>query len=267
VLEHPDWVTRAEKAFAFVCEKLGDGDKLFHTYREGRRQFAGFAEDYANMARAALLLFEATRKKKYLDRAAAWTKVLNEEFWDIAQGGYGMSPPGVEPVQVKIRTAIDGQTPAANGTMLEVLCRLYYLTGDKEYNERVNALLSAFAGDIVNNALQMPTFLNGTEFCMNALQIVIIGPPGDTRTLDLISATLGRSIPNRILTVIEPGEELPVKHPAHGKTMQNGQPTAYICRGAICSSPVSNAISLSQALQMPSQEQGAVQAAAAPKRY
>jgi uncharacterized protein YyaL (SSP411 family) len=267
VVERANWLAAAEKAFAFVCEKLGDGDKLYHSYRNGRRQIDGFAEDYANMARAALLLFEATRKKEYLERAKAWTNVLNEEFWDIAQGGYGMSPPNIEPIRVKIRSAIDGQAPSANGIMLEVLGRLYYLTGDKAYNERVNALLRAFAGDIPNTFLQMATFLNGFEFCLNALQIVIIGETTDTRTYDLVNAVLGRSIPNRILTVIEPNEELPEHHPAHGKTMQNGQPTAYICRGTLCSSPVTNAITLSQTLQMPSQQQGAVQAAAAPKRY
>jgi hypothetical protein len=48
--------------------------------------------------------------------------------------------------------------------------------------------------------------------------------------------------------------------------MQNGQPTAYICRGNICSSPVTSAVTLSQALQMPNTNQGAVQAAIAPRR-
>ena len=267
VMERSEWVERAEKAFAFICEKLGDGDKLFHSYRAGKRQIPGFADDYANMARAALLLFEATRNRNYLERAAAWTKVLNEEFWDIAQGGYGVSQPGDEPIQVKIRSAIDAQTPSPNGTMLEVLGRLYYLTGDKAYNDRINALLHAFAGDLLNVYMQMPTYLNGIEFCMNALQIVIVGVPDDTRTLDLLGAVLGRSVPNRILTVVPPDEQLPSNHPAHGKTMHNGQPTAYVCRGTVCSSPVTNAITLSQALQMPSQEQGAVQAATAPKRY
>ncbi|MEE8438462.1 MAG: thioredoxin domain-containing protein [Micropepsaceae bacterium] len=267
VLGRPEWVKLAEKAFAFVCEKLGDGDKLFHTYRAGKRQHPGFADDYANMARAALRLYETTHEKRYLDRAVAWTRVLNEDFWDLGLGGYVFSPKRDEQRHVKIRSANDNVTPSANGTMLEVLVRLYYATGDKTYNETLNALINAFAGDLQNSHLQMATFLNGIEFCMNALQIVIVGPPADPRTLDLVNAVLGRSVPNKIVTVIPPDEELPELHPARGKKMENGEPTAYICRANLCSAPVTSAVNLSQALLMPAQEQGAVQAAAAPRRF
>jgi uncharacterized protein YyaL (SSP411 family) len=267
VLEHSDWVTRAEKAFAFVCEKLGEGDKLFHTYRAGKRQHPGFSDDYAHMARAALHLYETTQEKKYLERAIAWTRVLNEEFWDLTLGGYKFSPQRDEPVHVKIRSANDNQTPAANGVMLEVLARLYYATGEKGYNETLNALMNAFAGDLPNGHLHMPTFVNGIEFCMNALQIVIVGERADPRTLDLLHAILGRSVPNKITTIISPNEDLPELHPARGKKMENGQPTAYLCRAHVCSAPITSAVTLSQALQMPAQEQGAVQAGVAPRRF
>jgi uncharacterized protein len=37
----------------------------------------------------------------------------------------------------------------------------------------------------------------------------------------------------------------------HGKTMENGQPTAYICQRGACSPPVTNPVTLSQMLQLP----------------
>jgi uncharacterized protein YyaL (SSP411 family) len=110
----------------------------------------------------------------------------------------------------------------------------------------------------------MPTFLSGYEFCAVAVQIVIVGPSGDPRTLDLVNAVLGRSLPNRILTVIEPDASLPEAHPAKGKTMQNGQPTAYICQGRTCSSPVTSAVTLSQVLQLPQAARSPVQNAVMP---
>jgi hypothetical protein len=266
-LQHTQWITAAEKAFAFVCEKLGDGDRLFHTYRAGKRQHSGFSDDYAHMARAALHLYESTQNRSYLERAIAWTRLLNEEFWDLGLGGYVFSQKREEPVHVKIRSANDNQTPAANAVMLEVLARLYYATGEKSYNETLSSLINAFAGDIQSGYLQMASFVNGIEFCMGALQIVIVGPKADPRTLDLVNAILGRSVPNKITTMISPDEALPDRHPAHGKKMENGAPTAYICRGNICSAPVTSAVTLSQILQMPAQEQGTVQAAAVPRRF
>ena len=62
-----------------------------HSYREGQRQYPAYADGYANMARAALALWEATGERDYLERAIAWTKVLDEQFWDIVQGGYVFS--------------------------------------------------------------------------------------------------------------------------------------------------------------------------------
>jgi uncharacterized protein YyaL (SSP411 family) len=267
VMQRSEWVNIAEKAFAFICEKLGEGDKLYHTYRAGKRQHVAFSDDYAHMARAALHLFETTEEKKYLERAIAWTRVLNEEYWDLTLGGYVLAPPGNEPVHVKIRTASDNPTPAANAVMLEVLARLYYATGDKSYNDTLNSLINAFAADIQHGYMQMPSFVNGIEFCMNALQIVIVGQKADSRTLDLLNAVLGRSVPNKITTIISPDEELPNLHPAYGKKMESGAPTAYICRGNVCSAPITSAVTLSQILQMPAQEQGTVQAAVTPRRF
>jgi uncharacterized protein YyaL (SSP411 family) len=51
--------------------------------------------------------------------------------------------------------------------------------------------------------------------------------------------------------VVDPAEELPEGHPARGKTMENGQPTAYICQHQNCSAPIANPVTLSQVLQLP----------------
>ena len=246
-----DWLDAASAAFAFVLQRLSERDELYHTYRAGKRQHSGFSDDYANMARAALCLWEATGKDEYLERAKTWTKILNEKFWDPRHGGYMFSLQRDEPVNVRIRTAFDAQSPSSNGIMLEVLGWLYFATGDTQYSERINGLTGAFAGDVANAYMQMPTFLLGFEFCQAAIQIVVFGPNDDSRTHDLIGAALGRGLPHRVLINVAPGDALPQHHPAYGKTMQNGQPTAYICQNRVCSAPVTSPVTLSQVLQLP----------------
>jgi uncharacterized protein YyaL (SSP411 family) len=51
--------------------------------------------------------------------------------------------------------------------------------------------------------------------------------------------------------VVDPSDALPEGHPAFGKTMENGQPTAYICQHQNCSAPIANPVTLSQVLQLP----------------
>jgi uncharacterized protein YyaL (SSP411 family) len=251
VFDRKDWIDAARAAFQFVCDRLGEGDRLFHSYRAGKKQHPAFADGYANMARAALALWEATQERKYLERAIAWTRTLDQEFWDVVQGGYVYSKNPDVPEQVRTRTAFDAQAPSGNGVMIGVHGRLFYATVDQAYAERANTLIQAFAGDVASNYMQMSTYLNNFEFCTSCIEIVVYGPPGDARTQDLVKAVQGRSLPNRLLLIVAPGETLPPGHPAEGKTMQEGLPTVYVCGGMVCSPPITSAAVLSHVLQLP----------------
>jgi uncharacterized protein YyaL (SSP411 family) len=43
---------------------------------------AGIADDYAEMARAALALREITGDNRFLAQARAWTGTMNSHFWN-----------------------------------------------------------------------------------------------------------------------------------------------------------------------------------------
>jgi len=249
---NPAWVLAAEQAFAFIVKALADGDRLFHSWRDGKRGHMGFADDYAHMARAALALWEATGKKEYLDRAKKWTMVLNEFFWDAAGSGYFQTAADDSPLIHRVRTVFDQASACANGVMVGALAKLFLATGDSAHRERAGNIVGAFAGDLPRSFLAMGSYLNGLETLLVGLQIVIMGARDNPKTQELVTAVLGRSLPNRMLVVVAPGEELPEGHPARGKQMENGQPTAYVCQHQNCSAPIANAVTLSQVLQLPS---------------
>jgi uncharacterized protein YyaL (SSP411 family) len=245
------WTDVAVKAFDFIVANLGEGDRLYHSWRDGKRGHMGFSDDYAHMARAALTLWEATGEARYLERAKAWSNVLNAMFWDMQNGGFFTTAADDEPLMLRARSAVDQAQPCANGTMVHVLARLYLITGDPAWRERSNALVQAFSTEIARNYMGIGTYINGLEVITHSLQIVIIGPRDSTATHELVGAVLGRSLPTKTLIIIEPGQHLPDSHPAYGKTMQNGQPTAYICQHMSCGAPITSAATLSQKLQLP----------------
>ena len=72
--------------------------------------------------------------------------------------------------------------------------------------------------------------------------MVIIGPRDHPETRALLRAVHHTYLPNRTLTVSDPGraDAAPVPEAARGKPMQNGRPTAYVCRGFTCSAPVTD---------------------------
>jgi uncharacterized protein YyaL (SSP411 family) len=255
-LRRPEWVKLAVGAFEFIQKVSGDGDRLYHSWRNGKRGNVGFSDDYAQMCRAALALWEATRDRRYLERAQAWTHVLNEHFWDTQNGGYFHTSDESEPLIIRVRNVFDQSMPSANGAMLSVLSKLHFATSDSGHRDRANALIQAFSGEINRGYISMGGYLNGIETAITGLQVIIVGENANPKTQELVNAVLGRSLPNKLLMVVEPSESLPQDHPAFGKTMQNGQPTAYVCQRSTCSAPISNPVTLSQVLQLPSRPQG-----------
>ena len=256
VLRNGNWTTAAMRAVEFIESALGDGDRLYHSWRNGTRHHTGFADDYAAMARAAFTLWEATGDRRFLARAQSWVQVLNEHFWDAQNGGYFYTAGDSDPLIARTRVIFDHATPGANGVMVGLLSRLHFATSDDAYRDRANALIQAFAGEVPRAWLSMSTYLNGLEVAMTALQIVIVGPLDNAKTHELANAVLGRSLPCRTLIVVDPRDSLPAGHPAQGKTMQNGQPTAYVCQRMTCSAPITNPVTLSQVLQLPARPQG-----------
>jgi uncharacterized protein YyaL (SSP411 family) len=254
---NPAWIVAAQKAFAFITKELAEGDRLYHSYAAGKKGHIGFAEDYAQMARAALNLYEATSDASYLDYAKRWTAVLNEFFWDVAQGGYCQTAIDDEPLIQRVRTVFDQASHSANGIMISVLTKLFLATGDAAHRDRAGNIVGAFAGEVGRSFLAMGTYLNGLETLITGLQIVIVGPRDNQKTRELVTAVLGRSLPNRFLLLVDPSDALPEGHPAFGKTMENGQPTAYICQHQNCSAPIANPVTLSQVLQLPPRPQQA----------
>lgn len=256
VFRNTAWTTAAIRAFDFVVKVLGEGDRLYHSWRNGKRQHTGFADDYAQMTRAALALWESTNDKRFLEHAQSWVRVLNEHFWDMQNGGYFSTPDDADPLIVRPRIIFDQSVPCANGTMISLLAKLHFATSDAGYRERANALIQAFAGELPRAYTSMGSYLNGLETVLIGLQVVIIGPLTNPKTHELVSAVMGRSLPNKTLLLVDPNDKLPEDHPAHGKTMEGGVPTAYVCQRMTCSAPISNPVTLSQVLQLPPRVQG-----------
>ena len=53
-----------------------------------------------------------------------------------------------------------------------------------------------------------------------------------------------RSLPNKIVRRVSPGQELPPDHPAAGKGLVDGKPALYVCRDMTCRAPVTDPAAL-----------------------
>jgi len=243
-LSRTDWLALARDAFAFVLGAMSGGDRLAHAWRAGVKRHPAVIDDYANMARAALALFEATGEPLYLEQAETWVAVADRHYWDGAGGGYFFAADDTEALIVRAKTALDNPNPAGNGVMVGVLARLYFLTGKATYRERAGAIVAAFAGDVERQVFGFAALINANELLWRGLQIVIRGRRNDADTEALLRAIAGVSLPNKVLMVVPPEVALPADHPAAGKGQIGGRATVYVCEGPVCSPPLVDAAAL-----------------------
>ena len=251
VFDEPTWIAAARTAFDFVVSAMGDGDRLRHSYRDGRAKHMAMLDDYANMARAALVLYEITGKPDYLVRAEAWVNVADEHYWDGQHGGYFFTADDAPDLITRQRSCHDNAVPSGNGVMGGVLTRLWLLTGKDAYRQQADALFAAFGSELGRNFFPMATFLNNAELMLSAVQVVIIGERDDPSTDALRVAVYGTSLPNRVLQILPPGADLPATHPANGKGQIDDGTTAFVCIGTTCSLPLTDADDLRAALPRP----------------
>ncbi|HUN47762.1 MAG TPA: thioredoxin domain-containing protein [Stellaceae bacterium] len=248
VFGRADWIALAENAFDFIERRMTDEEgRLHHSYRDGRARHPATLDDHANLARAALALEEATGKSAYRERAESWAELVEHWYGDAA-GGYFVAASDTENLITRPKMVQDAATPSGNGTMVEVLARLFHLTGKPAYRERAEAAVNAFAGDVPRNFFPFGSLLNGNETLQRAVEIVIMGERGEASTAALLAAVNGVSLPTRVLAVLPPGTALPEHHPAAGKQQSAGRATAYVCRGQTCSLPIIDAAALTAEL-------------------
>ncbi|MBM3647902.1 MAG: thioredoxin domain-containing protein [Alphaproteobacteria bacterium] len=248
VFEEPAWLAAAERAFAFVRTQMAMDGRLAHGFCDGRRTAVAILDDYANMARAALVLHEATGQADCVAAAEEWVAVADRHYWDRKAGGYFLTADDSEGLITRMKTANDQPLPSGNGTLLGVLARLHMLTGKTDYRTRAEAIAAAFGGAAPKNPAALATLLNEYETLQRMTQVVLIGGRDEAATERLRRVVFESCLPNRLLMQITPGTVLPAGHPAAGKTARDGRPTAYVCAGTTCSLPICDADSLRAAL-------------------
>ncbi len=239
VFDEPSWIEAAKSIFAFVKDNMGIGERLYHTWCAGQASHGAVIDDYANMSRAALLLYQATGNDGYLESARTWTTQADHHYWDGENGGYFLAADDTPGLIVRTKPIFDNATPSGNGTMLEVLARLYLITGDAAYRERADDLVRALAPSDPRGLMNQPSLAIGFGILQSGQQIVIVLPEGSEIATDaLYRAAIRHASSDAVVYPVSDAQVLPAEHPANGKTTIDGHATAYICRGSVCGLPI-----------------------------
>ena len=253
LLDQPNWVGLAERAFQFIRTTMVRDRHLGHSWRGGSLIFPGFALDYAAMMRAALALHEATRGAGYLEDARHWRDILVNEYRVADTGVLAMTAGMGHSLVMRPQPTHDEAVPNANGVFAEALVRLAAVTraeGDGRMAGQELARLGAVAGA---SPLSHTSILNALDLHLRDVTVVVTGEDDG----DLTRAALRLPYLDRIVCAAKDASGLSDTHPAKAQAQHGEGPQALVCAGMRCSLPITSPDSLveraSEMSRMPNQ--------------
>ena len=246
LLQQPSWIEMAQRAFDLIARDMTRGDRLGHSWRDGKLKFPGLASDFAAMIRAALALYEATGQERFLDQALEWQSALDRDYADAATGTYYLTAADAEGLVIRPAATTDEATPNHNAVAAQNLIRLALLTGDDGWHEKADRLIAAVAPAAAENLYMHMALLNAVDLRLRAAQIVVTGE--GTGAQALLDAARRMSPLDRIVLHAAAAATLPTSQPAREKSAAAAEPQAFVCVGDTCSLPVRDPAGLNAAI-------------------
>ena len=233
-LEEPGWLAMAARAFMCVGTHMSRGERLGHSWRDGRLLFPGLASDHAAMIRAALALHEATGEIEYFDRALGWQATLDRHYANAQTGAYYLTADDAEGLVVRPSATTDDATPNANAMAAQNLVRLAALSGQHAWREQADRLFDGVLSRAGDNLFGHLALLNALDLRLRGAEIVVTGDDAQARALLAAARTL--SFLDRV--VVHAPATLRATRAGQEKIAASTESAAFICLGETCSLPV-----------------------------
>lgn len=241
----------AVAAAAFVKSEMWDQatQTLVRCWRDGRQSPVGFAEDYAAMISGLLDLYEATFDSAWLRWADELQISLNVHFWDDAGGGYFQANAADKSVVLRLKDDQDGAEPSANSLAASNLFRLGAMLRDESYRERGLRVVQALRPVWSKTPWALPALLSAMEWALGSpYQIVLSGDVRKPRWEELAQVARNAGTKRRVVIAVADidGDDWLVQRVPElvGVVGRGREPSAQVCRGFQCETPVSTAAEL-----------------------
>jgi uncharacterized protein len=257
VLDDTRYLETATRAANFLRRNLYEEKSklLYRSYREGRSNIEGFADDYAMVIQGLLDLYAASFDVEWLKLASDLQATQDGLFFDEKNGGYFSSSGRDESVFVRMKDDNDGAEPAASSISTLNLQRLSQIYDDPKLAERAKKTIDAFATILSQFPSGMPQMLVAVQDSLGKpRQIVIAGKKDSPETRALLKEVHRHFLPNTIVILADATEGqkyLGEKNEAiRAMSLVEGKSAAYVCENFTCKAPVTEVKLLSDLLKL-----------------
>jgi uncharacterized protein YyaL (SSP411 family) len=246
-LDLPEYAEAGARAADFILRRMRTPDRLLlRTYSTGSEpKLNAYLEDYAYLLDGLVSLYEATFEPRWIADALDLSRVLIEQFWDEAGGGFFYTGRDHEALISRAKDPHDNATPSGNGVAAYALQRLGHLLGEPRYLEAAARALQAFKPMLERQASGHTSLCLALEEQLAPPTVVIL------RGGDLVvwqRELAAHYLPQTMVLAIPAGiSALPsvLDKPAGTKV------NAWVCQGVKCLPPITELAELVAAVTNP----------------
>ena len=229
------YLDRAVKALGYLTARAHETETgMYHYTVNGEIKLSGLLVDQVYMADALISAYETTMNRKYLETATGIINRTIKDLWDPRRGGFFDIPE--ESARIG-HLAFREKPLLENAQAVRVLNRLFYLTGKDNFHEFAGMALKTFLNSYRDYSIQAASYaLAVIEYLDHPVQVTIIGPKEDARTLALHNEGLRFFLPWKVIQVLDPETDPLQLGPITYSPAE--EPLAYGCREGACSPPM-----------------------------
>jgi uncharacterized protein YyaL (SSP411 family) len=243
-LQRPEYVAIAAECADFVLEHLVRDGVVFRVWNGGEGRITGFLDDAANLGDALLTLYEATGDQRYFVAALGLCERIVTQHRD-ADGNYFDTAGDSEPLIVRPRTIDDNPVSAGQSIAAALFCRMHAFTGEERWYLRAMEIIAPLVSVVGRAPLAVAGLAVAMELAIGPMrEVAIAGDASDAQTRALVGVAHRRFDPLLVVAWGAAGS-VPL---LEGRTLVDGAPAAYVCRGFVCQAPVTGPAELAAEL-------------------
>lgn len=233
LLGQPGWVDLAQKALDFIQHAMIDNHLLYRIWKDGERGATiGFLDDYANVAEAALAVYQANGDPRNLTLAAHLVHQILQRFYDTTGERMYDTSDLHEALIVRPAERTDNATPSGTATAIDLLFKMSVIADEPYYGMIAERLITAYTPLIERWPHGFGQLLQAAERAIAPSTEIVIAGRGALTTLTHAYAPL--------LALICYSDDDSTFSLCQNKHLLNDQQTVYVCRNATCDLPITN---------------------------
>lgn len=235
VFDEPKFLLLALRNATFLREQMKAGEKLFHTYKNGKATIDGYLEDYAFTIDGYISLYEATFDEQWINEAIRLTNYVIDHFYDEEEGLFFFTADNSEKLIARKKEIFDNVIPASNSAMARNMYKLSLFLYKDDWKELAESMLSRTKRIILTE----PSYLSNwaslyVDMSVPTAEIALSG----VQSLEKRKVLDQEYRPNKIIAGAIDASSLPI---LEGRESKDNKTLIYVCFNRTCQRPVEEA--------------------------